>query len=58
MENNKSVTAVEWLVQEMINNGLDYFIQMGNALGNTKIDSNNIGFTSFKIITYIFCGKC
>ena len=33
-----------------INNGLDYFIQMGNALGNTKIDSNNIGFTSFKII--------
>ena len=29
-----------------INNGLDYFIQMGNALGNTKIDSNNIGFTS------------
>ena len=33
-----------------INNGLDYFIQMGNALGNTKIDSNNIGFTSLKII--------
>jgi len=32
------------------NNGLDYFIQMGNALGNTKVDSNNIGFTSFKII--------
>jgi len=33
-----------------INNGLDYFVQMGNALGNTKIDSNNIGFTSFKLI--------
>ena len=32
------------------NNGLDYFIQMGNALGNTKVDSNNIGYTSFKII--------
>jgi hypothetical protein len=23
---------------------------MGNALGNTKVDSNNIGYTSFKII--------
>ena len=32
------------------NNGLDYFIQMGNALGNVKVDSNNIGYTSFKVI--------
>jgi hypothetical protein len=33
-----------------INNGLEYFIQMGNALGNIKIDSNYIGYTSIKII--------
>ena len=33
-----------------VNNGLDYFIQMGNALGNVKVDSNNIGYTSFKIV--------
>lgn len=33
-----------------VNNGLSYFIQTGNALGNTKIDSNYIGYTSFRII--------
>ncbi len=33
-----------------VNNGLDYFIQMGNALGNVKVDANNIGYTSFKIV--------
>ena len=37
MENNKSVTAVEWLVQEMINNGLDYPIsEMSKILEQAK----------------------
>jgi hypothetical protein len=32
------------------NNGLPYFIQLGNALGNLKINLSNINYTTLKII--------
>jgi hypothetical protein len=32
------------------NNGLDYFIQITNSLGNVKIESNSTNFYPFKII--------